>query len=195
MFQYYEDENENSLNCIYTQKYGVVNLKSTHFDDHSLLGANFFRYKPEKIKIWVNNDLQITGIQTWFTNIIDKSTINSGENKGLGSVNHEEFTINPNQYLARYEIWKGDNTINGLVLETNKGEKFEVGKKSGKKFVSEGMGKNKIIISFFGSYNKVLESLGFHLLEKNDYMRVLFTGYFELKAKFSYNFIGLFYRQ
>ena len=41
----------------------------------------------------------------------------------------------------------------------------------------------KIIISFFGSYDKLLESFGLHLMEKKEYMKVLFTGYFELKAK------------
>ena len=41
----------------------------------------------------------------------------------------------------------------------------------------------KIIISFFGSYNEYLESLGLHLMYNKDYMKVLFTGYFELKAK------------
>ena len=49
MFMYNEEDNEDEEKCIYTAKYGKINLTSTQFDDHSLLGANFFQYKPEKI--------------------------------------------------------------------------------------------------------------------------------------------------
>ena len=32
-----------------------------------------------------------------------------------------------------------------------------------------------------GSYNKYLESFGMHIVEKKEFMKVMFTGYFELK--------------
>ena len=32
-----------------------------------------------------------------------------------------------------------------------------------------------------GSYKKSIESFGLHIVEKREYMKVMFTGYFELK--------------
>lgn len=184
MFIYNEEDNEDEEKCIYTAKYGKINLTSTQFDDHSLLGANFFQYKPEKIFFWTSQDKKICGIQTWFKNSVDSNSINSGENKGSASEDLNEFVINPNEYLTYGEIWNGDSSINGILLRTNKLSEFFVGEKKGNKMdiplLNDG---KKIIISFFGSYNQYLESFGFHLMRYKDYMKVLFTGYFELKAK------------
>ena len=182
MFMYEEEEDDEK--CIYTPKYGSVNINSTHFDDHSLLGANYYQYKIEKILFWTNSEKKLAGIQTWFKNAVDNSSINSGENKGSNSLDLHEFEIGANEYLVHCEIWDGAGNINGISLKTNKGSSFFVGEKKGKKMDIPGLtdGK-KIIISFFGSYDKLLESFGLHLMEKKEYMKVLFTGYFELKAK------------
>ena len=182
MFNSNEEDDEEQ--CIYTAKYGKINPNSTHFDDHSLLGANYYQYKPEKIYFWTNQEKRITGIQTWFKNSIDNNSINSGENKGSLSLDFHEFIINPNEYLTYCEIWDGNGFINGILLRTNKLNEFCVGEQKGTKMdiplLEDG---KKIIISFFGSYNEYLESLGLHLMYNKDYMKVLFTGYFELKAK------------
>lgn len=183
MFFFEENDNDEEK-CIYTPKFGIVKPASTQFDDHSLLGANFYRYKPERIIFWTSEDNKITGIQTWFKNVNDNNSINSGENKGSNSVNFHEFNINPNEYLIHCDIWNGDSHINGISLMTNKSNTFSVGKKEGRKMdiplLNDG---KKIIISFFGSYDIYLESFGFHLMLHKDYMKVLFTGYFELKTK------------
>ena len=178
------EEDDDDEQCIYTAKYGKINPSSTQFDDHSLLGANYYQYKPEKVYFWTNQDKRITGIQTWFKNSIDNNSINSGENKGSLSLDFHEFVINPNEYLTYCEIWDGGGFINGILLRTNKSNEFFVGEKKGNKMdiplLEDG---KKIIISFFGSYNEYLESLGLHLMHNKDYMKVLFTGYFELKSK------------
>ena len=178
------EEEDDDEKCIYTAKYGKVLLTSTQFDDHSLLGANYYQYKPEKIIFWTNLEKKISWIQTWFKNAIDNNSINSGENKGSASEDIHQFDINPNEYLVDSEIWEGNGFINGILLKTNKGTEFFVGEKKGNKMDIEQLkdGK-KIIISFFGSYDKLLESFGLHLMDKKEYMKVLFTGYFELKAK------------
>ena len=184
MFIYSEDEEEEK--CIYTPKYGYNPLKSKTFDDHSLLGEEYYQYKPCKILFWTNIDKRITGIQTFFRNIIDSSTINSGENKGSESFNFDEFVINPNEYLKECEIWNDENSITYIYLKTNKDIIFSVGSKIGNKHEikqSTDKKKEKIIISFFGSYDKVMNGFGLHLLDKSEYLRILFTGYFELKYK------------
>lgn len=173
--------------CKYTPKYGIVKLNSTHFDDHSLLGANYLRYKPERITVWLSEtqgEKAITGIQTWFRNVIDNSQINSGENKGTKSETKKEIIINPNEYLVDCSLWSKDDAIRKIRLKTNKGNIFDVGKEEGVMHKVDMLNDGKkIVISFFGSYNKYLESFGFHVIEKKEYMKVLFTGYFELKAK------------
>ena len=181
---YFDEDEEIDDKCIYTAKYGKVLATAVHFDDHCLLGAYYFQYKPERILFWTNQDKKITGIQTWFKNAVDNNSINSGENKSSLSEDLHEFEIKASEYLVYCEIWKGEGNINWIYLRTNKGTDFFVGDKKGHKVDIEKIkdGK-KIIISFFGSYDKYLESFGLHLMEKKEYMKVLFTGYFELKAK------------
>ncbi len=184
---YLDDEDDENDKCIYTPKYGKINPASNQFDDHSLLGAAYYQYKIERIIFWTDQNKNIAGIQTWFKNAIDSNSINSGENKGSLSLDPYEFTINSNEYLVECEIYtsnEGAGVIKGIYLKTNKGSDFLVGEKMGNKMDIESIkdGK-KIIISFLGSYDKSMESFGLHLMEKKEYMKVLFTGYFELKAK------------
>ena len=184
MFIYSEDEEEEK--CIYTPKYGFNPKLSKTFDDHSLLGEDYYQYKPCKILFWIDNYKRISGIQTWFKNIIDRSTINSGENKGSDSLNFEEFNIHPNEYLKDCEIWADDVSITYIFLKTNKDSSFSIGNKKGTKYTINHLmdpKREKIIISFFGSYNKLLNGFGLHLMDKREYLRILFTGYFELKHK------------
>ena len=180
----FEEEDNGGDNCFYTPKFGLIKPTSIQFDDHSLLGSNFYQYKPEKIIFWTSEKNKITGIQTWFKNINDQNSINSGENKGSLSQNFHEFIINSNEYLIDCEIWKDSKYINGISLKTNRSNPFFVGEKIGTKVdiphLADG---KKIIVSFFGSYDECLESFGLHLMLNKDYMKVLFTGYFELKAK------------
>ena len=183
----YVDDSDEEDKCIYTPKYGQINPTSNQFDDHSLLGAVYYQYKIEKIIFWTDQNKNIAGIQTWFKNAIDSNSINSGENKGSLSLDLHEFVINSNEYLVESEIWTSSEKtggIKGIYLRTNKGSDFLVGDRKGNKMDIESIKDgNKIIISFFGSYDKYMESFGLHLMEKKEYMKVLFTGYFELKAK------------
>jgi len=179
MFIYSEDIEEDK--CIYTPKYGYIPIKTKTFDDHSFLGEEYYQYKPCKILIWTNNKKRITGIKTWFKNIIYSTIINSGENKGSESLNFDEFEININEYLKECEIWNDEKSITYIYLKTNKGTSFSVGNKIGQKHSINHLSnkkKEKIIISFFGSYDKVMNGLGLHLLDKNKYLRIL------LKNKF-----------
>ena len=184
MFIYDEDQEEEK--CIYTPKYGFFPSNSKAFDDHSLLGEQYYQYKPSKIIFWTNEANRLTGIQTWFKNVIDSNSINSGENKGTNSLIFKEFDIHPSEYLKQCEIWADNKSITYINLKTNKGTSFSVGEKIGNKYIvndSDDTKKEKIIISFFGSYNTLLNGFGLHLLDKSQYLMILFTGYFELKYK------------
>lgn len=183
-----EESDSEEEEIIYSAKYGHVKLLTNHFDDHSLLGSNFLHYKPSKILFWTgkkdDGKMALTGIQSFFKCINDDYMINAGENKGNKSEFCNEFKIAPREYLTRCTIWEGGNTINKVKLVTNKGTEFEVGEETGNKIEVNQQGDGDlIIISFFGSYNGYLETLGVHRIKRKNYLRVLFTGYFELKAK------------
>ena len=181
--EFSDDDNDNDY-IFYTPKYGSNSPDSIHFDDNSILRPNNLQFKPEKIIFWTNELGLLTGIQTWFRNIVDSNYVNSGENKGLNSKYRHIFTIKPTEYLVDCKIHLADQGkyVNSIYLKTNKGRNFEIGINEGKEvsidYLKQG---NKIIISFLGSYNKFLESFGLHIIDKKDYMKVLFSGFFLLK--------------
>ena len=179
----FSDENDYDEICLYTPKYGINSFNSISFDDHSILGSNYLYYKPEKIIFWTNDEGEITGIQTWYRNLVDNNYINTGENKGLLSRNRHIFNIKPKEYLINCRIWTSQKEINKIYLETNQGNKFKIGIDKGKEISIDYMkyDENKIIISFSGSYNKYLESFGLHIVGKNEFLKVMYFGYFELK--------------
>ena len=189
------EESSESLDCednkeyeMYSPKYGHIELNSINFDDHPILGHKYLEFKPEKIIFWTNSTngfTILTGIQTIYRSIIDKKEINTGENKGSNPLQDKtEILIKGIEYLTDFKIWKDDKYIYKVSLQTNKGTKFIVGEEKGEKFEPDFLKDNdKIILSFFGCFKENLESLGFHYKQRKEYMQILFTGYFELKAK------------
>ena len=179
----FTDDDEKQV-CEYTPKYGFNSYNSVSFDDHIILGQDYIRYKPEKIIFWTSQLGVITGIQTWYRNIINNNYIHSGENKGLDSKYKHEFNLKPNEYLTNCEIMATEENIAKINLKTNLGQSFEIGITEGKQIPLDYLGYgNKIIISFMGNFNKCLESFGLHIIDYKEYMKVMFIGYYELKKK------------
>ena len=77
----------------------------------------YVRYNGWYVYFWTSENNKITGIQTWFKNINDQNSINSGENKGSLSQYFHEFIINSNEYLIDCEIWKDSKYINTCTYE------------------------------------------------------------------------------
>ena len=178
-----DDDDEEEI-CIYSPNYGYNFINSFYFDDHTLLGKEYLKYKPAKIVFWTSEIGEITGIQTWFRNIVNNNYINSGENKGLNSKYKHIFKIEPNEYLTNCRLWMNNKAICKIYLETNLGKNFKIGNvdDEGKEiYINYLKHGNNIIISFLGSYNKLLESFGLHIIEKKEFMKIMFIGFFELK--------------
>jgi hypothetical protein len=95
---------------------------------------------------------------------------------------YSKFIIKPTEYLNNFRIWIGDDVIYKVSLKTNKGIEFEIGENKGEEMKIDILDGNHIIMSFCGNYNNYLTSLGIITIEKDKYMQILFTGYFELKA-------------
>ena len=92
------------------------------------------------------------------------------------------YIIKPTEYLVKVRIWIGDDSIYKIILKTNKGNEFKVGKNKGEEIYVDDLDGNNILMSFIGNYDTYLSALGFQYIEKKKYLDILFIGYFQLKA-------------
>ena len=170
----------------YGGKFGWIYQNSKHFNDKDFLGDNYLYYKIQKIKIWSgkkdSKDI-INGIQVWYKNILDGKVISPGEFKGdEGNDNVQEFEIKPNEYLTDFHI-RIDTEVTQVGFETNKKNKILVGGTQGEDKIINSNGGENIIVFLYGAYENVLHSLGVGFVNKKDYMKTLFIGFFQLRHK------------
>ena len=170
----------------YGGKYGWTYQNSKHFDGKDFLGENYLYYKIIKIKIWsgkIDSKDIINGVQVFYKNILDGNIITPGEYKGdEGCDNVYEFEIKSNEYLINFHI-RVDLYVTQVGFETNKGNKILVGGTIGEdKFIVSNGGDN-IILFLYGSYNNCLHTLGVGYINKKDYLKKFYIGYFELYFK------------
>ena len=170
----------------YGGKYGWIYQNSKHFNDKDFLDEKYLFYKIQKIKIWSgkkDNKEIINGIQVWYKNILDGKLITPGENKGdEGLEKVQEFEIKPNEYLTDFHI-RIDTEVTQVGFETNKKNKILVGGTQGEDKIINSNGGENIIVFLYGAYENVLHSLGVGFVNKKDYMKTLFIGFFQLRHK------------
>ena len=170
----------------YGGKFGWIYQNSKHFNDKDFLGDNYLYYKIQKLKIWSgkkdSKDI-INGIQVWYKNILDGKVITPGEFKGdEGNDAVQEFEIKPNEYLTDFHI-RIDTEVTQVGFETNKKNKILVGGTQGEDKIINSNGGENIIVFLYGAYENVLHSLGVGFVNKKDYMKTLFIGFFQLRHK------------
>ena len=170
----------------YGGKFGWNYQDSKFFNDKDFLGENYLYYKIIKIKIWsgkIDSKDIINGVQVFYKNILDGNIITPGEYKGdEGCDNVYEFEIKSNEYLINFHI-RVDDYITQVGFETNKGNKILVGGTIGEDKPILSNGGDNIILFLYGSYNNCLHSLGAGYINKKDYLKILFIGYFQLNYK------------
>ena len=170
----------------YGGKFGWIYQNSKHFNDKDFLGDNYLYYKIQKIKIWSgkkdSKDI-INGIQVWYKNILDGKLVTPGEFKGdEGNDNVVEFEVKPNEYLTDFHI-RIDTEVTQVGFETNKHNNILVGGTQGEdRFINSNGGDN-IIVFLYGAYDNLLHALGVGYVNKKDYMKTLFIGFFQLRHK------------
>ena len=170
----------------YGGKFGWIYQNSKHFNDKDFLGDNYLYYKIQKIKIWSgkkdSKDI-INGIQVWYKNILDGKLVTPGEFKGdEGNDNVVEFEVKPNEYLTDFHI-RIDTEVTQVGFETNKHNNILVGGTQGEDKIINSNGGENIIVFLYGAYENVLHSLGVGFVNKKDYMKTLFIGFFQLRHK------------
>ena len=170
----------------YGGKFGWIYQNSKHFNDKDFLGDNYLYYKIQKIKIWSgkkdSKDI-INGIQVWYKNILDGKLVTPGEFKGdEGNDNVVEFEVKPNEYLTDFHI-RIDTEVTQVGFETNKHNNILVGGTQGEDKIINSNGGDNIIVFLYGAYDNLLHALGVGYVNKKDYMKTLFIGFFQLRHK------------
>ena len=170
----------------YGGKFGWIYQNSKHFNDKDFLGDNYLYYKIQKIKIWSgkkdSKDI-INGIQVWYKNILDGKLVTPGEFKGdEGNDNVVEFEVKPNEYLTDFHV-RIDTEVTQVGFETNKHNNILVGGTQGEDKIINSNGGENIIVFLYGAYENVLHSLWVGFVNKKDYMKTLFIGFFQLRHK------------
>ena len=170
----------------YGGKFGWIYQNSKHFNDKDFLGDNYLYYKIQKIKIWSgkkdSKDI-INGIQVWYKNILDGKLVTPGEFKGdEGNDNVVEFEVKPNEYLTDFHI-RIDTEVTQVGFETNKHNNILVGGTQGEDKIITSNGGDNIIVFLYGAYDNLLHALGVGYVNKKDYMKTLFIGFFQLRHK------------
>ena len=169
----------------YLAKYGYIDLTDERFDDHPYLGFEFLQYKISKIKIWTAKKDQSTvlgGIQTFYLNNRDGTTHISKEYKGekVDENCFVEFNLEKNEYIIKSSLWFND-VIYRIVFQTNLKKMFEVGDIKGDEITVDELERNKMVLSFFGSYNNnYLTHIGMFINKKDEFFDIFIRGFFEL---------------
>ena len=181
-----EEEEKKEEIFEFPPKYGLIYLEDKIFNHHRDLGENCIQYKPEKIIIWLgekNKENILAGIEITYRNIIDGARKEYKNCLGENIKDKYVFIIKPTEYLINFKIWIGDDGINKVYFLTNKGNEFTVGHSKGNEDIKiDNFQKSQIILFFHGNYNKYLTALTPILIQRETYIKILFEGYFLLKA-------------
>ena len=182
MTEFIDDELEN-----YQAKYGCMESNDEHFDDHPEFGFDFLDYKITKIKIWTAKKSTYTvlgGIQTSYINNKDGTEFISKEHKGEKVDNNSfvEFILQKNEYIINSSVWFEDGSICKVIFKTNLKNTFTVGDAKGDELEVSEFGKNKFILSFFGTYSSnYLTCIGMFINKQDQFFDYFIRGYFEFK--------------
>lgn len=183
--EFKDDELEN-----YQAKYGCIDSRDEHFDDHPELGFDYLDYKISKIKIWTakkNQYIVLGGMQTSYTNNKDGTEFISQEHKGekVDNDSYVEFILKDNEYIINSSVWFEDSSICKIIFKTNLKNTFSVGDEKGDEIEVSEFGKNKFILSFFGTYSdNYLTSIGMFINKQKEFFDYFLKGYFQLKTIF-----------
>lgn len=179
----------------YSNIYGCIDTSSKPFDDSQEIGGNediLFEYLIRKIKIFTKKVKEkeiISGIQLSYknkkTNKIKELPLRQLNMKNNKDEEVEIFELKPGEYLInffiRFEFISA--YIYQLGFETNKKRKVLKGCEVGENKYIETNGGDNIILGTFGYYTQKLDSLGVFYINKNEYLKKFYIGYFELKYK------------
>ena len=180
-----EDEEQNNSTVQYLGLYGSTSLEDNVFNHYKELGEQYLQYKPETIIIWLGerrNENVLAGIEIIYRNVIDGTRKEYKNSIGKKVKDKYTFNIKPTEYLTNFKIWISDESIYRLYFQTNKGQEFSIGQKKGINIVIDAFDIPQIILFFQGRCNNYLTAFSPIIISRDKYLKILFEGYFRLKA-------------
>jgi hypothetical protein len=138
--------------CI-TERLGKSTSNSVKFDDGAFL-ANKFNFKLCTVNIWTDKNY-ITGIQAVYE--MDGTKVSPGCHLGGSADKKATLNLGSDEYIVRAYIRSG-NLIDGIRLETSKGNFIEVGGLGGELTLFD-VPQGCQFVAFTGETSKYLETL------------------------------------
>ena len=179
-----EDEEDNAI-IRYLNLYGNIYVDDQVFNHYRELGEQCLQYKPETIIFWFgekNNDNILAGAEIIYRNVIDGTKKEYKNCIGKKIKDKYTFNINPTEYLTNFKIWTSDDGIYRVYFQTNKGKEYSVGQKKGNDIIIDEFKSSQIILFFQGRCNNYLTAFSPIIIQRDKYLKILFEGYFLLKA-------------
>ena len=171
-----------------TNFYGSINSNYISLDDKDYFNNSLILMKLYIIKCFISNDKSILGMQIKYRGreLQDKNkeyqTINFKINNNY---QEQEFILEKEESIINITLWK-DEYINGFEIITNFGRKFLFGKNCGNKIMLNEFSSNyNILVGFFSKFDIQigLIGLGFYYVSHKEYLFLLYSGIFYLRAK------------
>ena len=167
--------------------FGVINYNETkRFDDKNFASKeNIYQYRISKIKVFLNKNGNILGLQAFYNNLNGEEEAGSeGRDNSIKEYAIKTLEIPSNDFLCNMHIFGGDDYITKLKFVTKKGKELVVGTDEGKYKPVEILNKNKdkVILYLYGGYEDKLQAISCKYLPNNKYLRPT-LGFFELRKK------------
>ena len=172
----------------FSGKYGYIHPDSKHFNDMELFEdknnpKSCLYHKVTKIKIWTGKKDQkevIVGIQFTYKSLIDGEE-KAPEHKGTTPEEKvDEFVLGEGEYIKGFHI-RIDTEVTQIGFTTSKGNTFLKGGETGEDKIIRLNEQDKYILGIFGCTGAELQSCGVLYVGKQEYIKTLFIGYFDLR--------------
>ena len=167
--------------------YGVLHYHGTKrfYDEKYIEEQNIFQYRMSKIKVFLNENGNILGLQAFYKNLNGEEEAGAeGRENTIKEHEIKTLEIPSNDFLCNMHIFVGEECITKLKFVTKKGKELEVGTDDGEERIAMHLNENKdkIILCLSGGYRDKLELISCKYIPFNKYLwptRV----YFELRMK------------
>ena len=171
--------------------YGVLHYNETkRFDDDKYTKKeNIYQYRMSKIKVFLNENGNIIGLQAYYKNLNGEEEAGAeGKDSSIKDYDVQILEIPPNDFLCNIHIFVGTDYITKLKFVTKKGKELEVGTDDGEDRTVSHLNENKdkIILCLSGGYRDKLELFSCKYIPINKYLGPT-RGFFELKKKLKHD--------
>ena len=167
--------------------YGIFHFNETKRfnDDKYIKKENIYQYRMSKIKVFLNENGNILGLQAFYKNL--KGEEEAGAEGRENTIKEKEIKtleIPSNDFLCNIHIFVGADYITKLKFVTKKGKELEVGTDDGEERIIMPLNENKdkIILCLSGGYRDKLELISCKYIPFNIYFGPARV-YFELRMK------------